>query len=340
MAPNDIPREWGFWTEVKLNALQRYLQRFTSASAKAPTTLYLDLFSGRVDNVRRDDPSRHFAGSTVRALEARPSFTHLRFFERGNMAEQLRRELRDKFPGDHRYRVIDGDCNTTIMHELADLRSMRLDWSPTFCFVDPDGLDVTWSTLSQIAAFKNPRARTKPEMLVLLSHTTIPRLAGWDSAQGLDETLSSSVTAFFGTPVWRRILDRRSRGLSAEEARRLYTTLFRYRLQETLGYKKTLTIEMGNERGAPVYVLVFATDHPAGDRIMSSVLEEAREQSAEYRADVAKRRNRQEREIAGALNLFDTMGENLDEPPRYFETTHLDESPILPEWLLDHLAEE
>lgn len=325
---------------MKLDALERYLERFTTASAKASTVLYLDLFSGSVDNVRRDDPSQHFTGSTVRALEADPPFTHLRFFEVGSRARELEADLSSRYPSDRRYEVVDDDCNEAITQALDDLRSEGLDWSPTFCFVDPDGLDVTWSTLAQIASFKNARAKTKAELLVLLSHTTIPRLAGWDSAQGLDEALASSVTDFFGTPAWRRIHERRTSGLSAAEARHLYTTLFRYRLQEALGYKATLTIEMGNERGAPVYMLVFATDHPAGTRIMSSVLEEAREQSADYRAEVAQKRNRQERERAGTLNLFDVMGQGPAEPPQYFETTQGDESPTLPSWLLHDLADE
>lgn len=324
---------------MKLDALERYLKRLTTASARAPTVLYLDLFAGSVDNVRRDDEARHFAGSTVRALEADPPFTHLRFFEMGSRAQQLRRDLASRFPGDRRYLVVDDDCNTAITQVLDDLRAEGLDWSPTFCFVDPDGLDVTWSTLAQIASFKNARAKTKAELLVLLSHTTIPRLAGWDSAQGLDEALAASVTDFFGTPVWRRIHERRTSGLSAAEARHLYTTLFRYRLQEVLGYETTLTIEMGNERGAPVYVLVFATDHPAGTRIMSSVLEEARKQSAEYRSEVAQRRSREERDRAGTPNLFDAMGQSPAEPPLYFETTQVDGSPTLPNWLLHDLAD-
>lgn len=334
------PRAWGFWTEVKLDALERYLKKFTTASARAPTVLYLDLFAGSVDNVRRDDESRHFTGSTVRALETGPRFTHLWFFEMGSTARQLKRDLSSRFPEDERYRVVKGDCNEKIANALDDLRSEGLDWSPTFCFVDPDALDVTWSTLAQIASFKNARARTKAELLVLLSHTTIPRLAGWDSAQGLDEALASSVTDFFGTSAWRRIHERRTSGLSAAEARHLYTTLFRYRLQKTLGYETTLTIEMGNERGAPVYVLVFATDHPAGTRIMSSVLEEAREQSAEYRSEIAQRRSREERDRAGTPNLFDAMGQSPAEPPLYFETTQGDESPTLPAWLMECLGDD
>jgi len=42
-------RSWGFWTEQKLAMLADYLPAFTTASKKAPTKLYLDLFAGDTD---------------------------------------------------------------------------------------------------------------------------------------------------------------------------------------------------------------------------------------------------------------------------------------------------
>ena len=324
-------------------------------------------------------------------MEAIPPFTHLRFFEISQQALKLRSDLSARFPDDDRYVVINEDCNATISRTLHDLRAQGLDFSPTFCFIDPDALDVDWSTLSTVASFKNSLARTKPEMLILLSHTTIPRLAGWDSSMGLDEELSSAVTAFYGTQDWRHIHSRRTRdglgaddartlytelfrwdssmgldeelssavtafygtqdwrhihsrrtrdGLGADDARTLYTELFRYRIQQVLGYRRTLTIEMGNERGAPVYVLVFCTDHDAGVRIMSSVFAEAREQSAVSRALVTENRKREAREKAGTPSLFDNVDEAATVPPLYFESTQTDEFPTLPTWLLEHLADD
>ena len=334
-------REWGFWSEVKLDALERYLQRFNTASRSAQTVLYLDLFAGSILNVRRDQPNKTFEGSTVRALRAEPPFTHLRFFELEAKAESLNSQLDQQFLGDERYRVVPGDCNTTIVQALSELRDEGLDWSSTFAFIDPDAFELTWTTLSSIASFKNPEARTKAEMLILLSHTSIPRLAGWDSAMGLDEALSLSTTKFYGTSVWRQILDRRVRhGLSANDARTLYTDLFRYRLQYVLGYRQTLTIEMGNERGSPVYVLVFATDHEAGVRIMSSVFEQAREQSAEYRAEIADRRKRQQLDDRGEVPLLDMTDPALQPQPIYFESTQIDDEPVLPDWLMSALDRE
>ncbi|MCE2530183.1 MAG: three-Cys-motif partner protein TcmP, partial [Acidimicrobiia bacterium] len=314
--------------------LSRYLEKFTTASKTAQSRLYLDLFAGQVDNVRRDDPSRHFPGSTVRALKTVPPFDHLSLFELPPKALELSDQLAKLFPGDPRYSVIPGDCNDAIGHELQRLRSQRLDWSATFALVDPDKFSVSWSTLYSIASFKHERARTKAEMLILLPHTTIQRLAGWDSAMGYTEEISRSVTEFFGTSRWRRIFERRAAdSLTAAEARLLYVQLFRFRLEHHLGYNKTLTIEMGNEQGAPVYTMVFATDHDAGVRIMSSVNKKALRQSAEYRADVIARRKRQRRAESGRPTLFDMHPGVLVEEPRSFETTQDDESPSLPNWL-------
>ncbi|MDE0268935.1 MAG: hypothetical protein OXI96_07865 [Acidimicrobiaceae bacterium] len=174
-------------------------------------------------------------------------------------------------------------------------------------------------------------------MLILLPHTTIPRLAGWDSAMGLDEELSSSVTEFYGSRVWKHIHEKRShQELTAAETRELYTELFRYRLENVLGYNRTLTIEMGNERGVPVYVLVFATDHDAGVRIMSSVFEQARKQAAEYRAEITERREREELTKAGIRPLFELPNET----PRHFETTHTEGSPSIPDWLMEHIISD
>lgn len=328
------PREWGFWTEVKLDTLERYLKSFTTASKRAQVRLYLDLCAGQVDNVRRDNPNRSFAGSTVRALRTYPQFDRLLFFELPHQARTLGVRLAERFPDDKRFRIVKGDCNDTIERELGLLKTEHLDSSPTFALVDPDRFTVKWSTLCSIASFKHQKAKTKAEMWILVPHTMVQRLAAWDTAMGYYEETSKAVTSFFGTRDWRFIYDRRSSGyLTAAEARGLYVQLFRHRLEKVLGYKSTLTIEMGNVQGSPVYTMVFATDHGAGVRIMSSVYRRALQQSAEYRAEVVASRKRKTRLKAGRPTLFDALGGGPPEEPISFETTQNDESPILPRWL-------
>ncbi len=73
-------RPWGFWTESKLDMLSAYLPAFTTASKKAPSTVYLDLFAGQATNVSRDT-GIPIEGSLLRAVQTTPPFTILHGFE-------------------------------------------------------------------------------------------------------------------------------------------------------------------------------------------------------------------------------------------------------------------
>lgn len=50
----------GYWTEAKLDILRKYLGAFTTASQRAGTTVYLDLFAGTLRN-RRPDTGEEYA---------------------------------------------------------------------------------------------------------------------------------------------------------------------------------------------------------------------------------------------------------------------------------------
>jgi hypothetical protein len=51
--------------------------------------------------------------------------------------------------------------------------------------------------------------------------------------------------------------------------------LMRWRLEQTLGYLYKHTPRLTNVQGVPLYDMVFATDHPIGDKIMRSVYRDA-----------------------------------------------------------------
>ena len=57
-----MSKEWGgWWTEAKLDILDKYLAAFGRASARAGATVYLDLFAGSVEN-RRPDTGAQYRG--------------------------------------------------------------------------------------------------------------------------------------------------------------------------------------------------------------------------------------------------------------------------------------
>lgn len=325
---DSTPRTWGFWTKVKLEALERYLKAFTKASKSAPSTLYLDLFAGVANDVLRDE-DEIIAGSTIRALKTEPKFTKLVLFELADKAKQLANRLKEQFPGDQRYEIVPGDCNQTISQALEGLKSkgQSNDYSksPSFAFIDPCGLNIHWETLAKIAEFKKEAissgiSSTKVEMWILLSVPTIFRVSGLEDPE--------SITRMYGTNAWKAISEGRQSGnIEPPEARKLYVDLFRSRLVNSLEYKHTMAMYFIGNKNMPMYTMVFATDHiKAGKRIMKSEHKKARNKLLR----LLESSNQSE----GQLRLSDntTMSEGCwnDYPDDFML---VDEAPNLPDWL-------
>jgi three-Cys-motif partner protein len=146
-------RAWGVWTRAKLAILEDYLPAFLHASKnRASEYVYLDAFAGEGTGIDRLTRER-FKGSSRIALDADVAggFTRLRFFERASKAAELANALRAEYPS-RDIRVYPGDCNDQIPNALAELKSVR--WAPTFAFIDPDGMEFAWTTLTALARHK------------------------------------------------------------------------------------------------------------------------------------------------------------------------------------------
>lgn len=297
--------EWGFWTEEKLRALENYLGAFTVASQSAPNTVYLDLFAGKVDNVRKDDRTHHFLGSAARALAINPPFSHLRFFELEEEAGSLQRDLVSKYgEGEgHRYKVIAGDCNQTVHSVITELKELGLDKSPSFAFLDPRAFHIDWQTIESLANFKD--YKYKVEMFILFADPSIQRQYG----AGVDRNISNQ----YGNTDWKIFAELRNKNtISPEISRYCYSELFRHQLENILDYTTTMALPVKSDSGNPVYTLIFATDHKAGKNIMSWVLTDAAESMFEERARIAIKKLKEERRNSDNLTMrFDN--ENLDD---------------------------
>jgi three-Cys-motif partner protein len=118
------------------------------------------------------------------------------------------------------------------------------------------------------------------------------------------------ITDMYGTDEWFHIYRARLDGrLTPAEARTEYVNLMRWRPQAVLGYTWTHTLEVHNEPGRPIYHLIFATDHDAGDRIMRHLYSRALNKCPNMRRQAIDQRR-------GALRLFDDA-ESRDQPEEY-----------------------
>lgn len=270
ISPNARP--WSYWTRNKLEILSGYLPAFTKAvSGKSSECIYLDLMAGQPKNVERYTGAE-FDGSPVVAMNAQPPFTRLRFGELNPArARALDQHLREKFPGDTRYEVVEGDCNATIDGILAGLADVA--WAPAFAFVDQQAAEVHWETIRKLAAFRQDRRHgRKAEIWILMSPTMI--LKGVRGTN--NEAFQERVDRLYGGGEWRQIqraFDQRK--IIASDYRRQMVNLMRWKLQHELGYAITHRIPMQMHNKLEIYDMVFATDHDVGDRIMRHLYNQA-----------------------------------------------------------------
>lgn len=324
---NEEVREWHYWTEVKLYVLDEYFKAFRKATQSADHILYLDLFAGQPEGVRRDDPDSRILGSTVRALEELGYSAYYRFFEKKKrVASLLEARLSEKYPN-REFEVIVGDCNNMIYPTLDSLlgrnNTPNLSKFPALAFLDPFGLTIRWSTLEAIANFKrkvvedpNNKVKTKVEQLILHSDMGISRTSGIPRTK--------KITGLYGTEAWKEIYNRKIAGeIVPKQARIHYINLLRYQLEFKLNYKFTKALFFETSGNSPLYTLVFATDSCPGERIMKSVFLNARRKLLSE-AGI-------EREMPGQSNIFENSENN------FFDISIIDGNPDLPDWLLNVL---
>lgn len=264
-------RSFGYWTRLKLEILQNYLPQFLKASASVSERVYLDAFAGVGSGMDRVT-SEEFLGSARIAMESggECGFTKLMFFEMPDKASNLKNRLQEKYPN-RSIDVYPGDCNITMKDALDRLKPIR--WAPTFAFLDPDGVELAWDTVALLArhkvGYKQGRAGRENKVEIWMLFTAQGIMRTLDLSKDLESKDIARANRLFGTEAWRHIYDLRKGGeIDGAESRERYVELMRWRLEVDLGYTWTHALEFRNTRNGPIYHMIFATDNPAGNRIM------------------------------------------------------------------------
>lgn len=305
-------REWGYWTTNKLQILSDYLPAFTRASQSADKTVYIDLMSGSVENVEKHS-GKVLDGSPTIALKTNPAFSSLILCELPGKAEALNESLNTKFPG-RDITILAGDCNETHVHIPEILKSKDLTWAPMFIFIDQHAAEVSWKTIAAMSKLKPPRAKSKPELWILISPSLTIRGAAEKATKS--EDFRARVDDLYGTPDWRRILQARAeKKIEAKEYRDEMVNLFRWRLESELGYKQTHHINMVTDGNVPIYDMIFATDHTAGSNIMKWCYAKAAEREPQMRQEARGLRIAAKDNAVGKLALFEADYKDSDLPP-------------------------
>lgn len=249
------------WTEEKLRILSCYLAGFARACRSARGWCAIDLFAGGGLNIS-ETTGDEIPGSTVRILEAKsPEATRVIAVEQdAGLAEALRARVASF---GHRCEVLNAD-GIEAMERVLDRVDPR---APTFAFLDPEGSELAWSAVAAIAAHKRPPRKRIEQLILFPTDTGFVRLLSLNSP--LDRDHAARVTQMFGHARWHHVWERRRAGrLSAAQAREEYVRMYAEGLQG-LGYESVQERRITGDRGQPMYYLLFATDHRAGQSIMT-----------------------------------------------------------------------
>lgn len=278
-------RGWSYWSRNKLEILQGYLPAFNNASKSVEERIYIDLMAGEPENYDRDTHET-FDGSARLALASDPGFTRFVFGEEPPKAERLRADLEQRHAGAP-FRVYPGDCNVTIDRMLAELDGVR--WAPTFAFLDQQAAELHWETMAKLAAFR--RAKYKAEQWILWSPAMIAK--GVRGTNG--DKFAARVDRLYGSARWRQVLAaREDDSITARQFRAELVNLLRWQFETQLGYAHTIRIPMTMKNGTDLYDMVFATDHPAGLKIMSYLYKKAAEREPRMKQEAIDAQSGQE----------------------------------------------
>lgn len=261
------------WSEEKLNILDGYLRGgpdgvggFAQACSRAGGWYGLDLFAGTGLN-QSETSGQLINGSPLIALEASaPEATEVLIAESDPRAFAALEYRVAKYG--KRARLFNRDANVAIGEMLSHVPKR----APAFAFLDPEGADVDWATNEAIAAHK-PAPAMKIEQLVLLPvDMGFVRLA---------PHYPERVTRIYGHDRWRAIYETKLKGTTTPDQRRTdYVKLYGDGFRE-LGYNHVLDRQILKPDNSPLYFLIFATDHPAGMKIMDHVFDRVKFRLAE-----------------------------------------------------------
>jgi three-Cys-motif partner protein len=246
-------RDADTWTEEKLRILDCYARGFAKTTQKAGGWYGLDPFAGAGLNYSVAQGVEIHGSPLVLLNAGTPEATEVLLCEADPQTRQVLEQRIESYKP--RGVVFPGDANSAIVDMLDRVPRQ----APAFAFLDPEGSELAWETI--VAVFDHKRGeRWKVEQLILFpTDMGFVRLA---------PDHPDKVTNIFGHERWLEIFDaRRSDQITADEARGAYVRLYADGLRQ-LGYETVLDRQITKANGQPMYFLIFATDHDAGERIM------------------------------------------------------------------------
>ncbi len=274
LAPEEdglIAREYGEWTEEKLDYLERYIWTFETSMRAKPwrERHYIDLFAGP-GKCRIERTGQILLGSPLIALMTEHPFTDYFFVDIDPDNVKALRQRCSQSALVKADRIKEGDCNVVVDEivghiKTVDNRFIRGAWpSLNLTFLDPEGFEVKWGTVAKLASVN------RMDMIINFPIGGLNRFMPVAIEQE-----HCQIDDFFGGIEWRQVYhDHMGRSGMARALLDLYKNkLISLGYQDVRGSEETgdEVLIRNTQRQAPLYYLVFACKNPLGNEFWKSI---------------------------------------------------------------------
>lgn len=265
--------EIGYWSEIKLDIINRYALEYSKILSKNPKLyhVYIDAFAGSGKHISRTTGGV-VPGSPQMILDITPRFKEYYFIDIHNAKVAELRKIVSSRPEAH---VLQGDCNTKLLTDVFPNIKYK-DYRRGFCLLDPYGLDLNWEVVETAGQMKSI------DLLLNFPVMAMNRSVLWSKPDRVDHADILRMDAFWGDDSWREVAYRPTPTLFGEivdikEPNRIIALAFAERLKQKAKFKYVpKPIPMCNSIGNIIYYLFFASQNRTAENIMVYIFDKYR----------------------------------------------------------------
>ena len=262
--------EIGYWSELKLEIVEKYGSSYTTAFAKQKRLkkYYIDAYSGPGVH-RSKQTGKQIEGSPARALNVSPPFDHFYFIDLNpNKTAYLAGLCQGRMDVD----IVTDDATMYLTRDL--LPTIQFEkYNRALCLLDPYGLHLDWEVMLQAG-----RSRAI-DVFLNFPVMDMNRNAIWKNPEQASRGGTERMTRFWGDESWKQAAytdspqyNLFSRPNRVKQVNEVIVAAFRDRLKKVAGFNVVPEpLAMRNSNNAVVYYLFFASQKDVARKIVQDI---------------------------------------------------------------------
>lgn len=261
--------EIGYWSELKLEIVEKYGAAYTSILSKQKLKkYYIDAFSGAGIH-RSKTTGKLIEGSPARVLKVSPPFDGYYFID---LDQQKTDHLKQLFGDRQDVYIFTGDATSHLLTDVLPPITYE-NYKRALCLLDPYGLHLDWDVMRQAGKSR------AIDMFLNFPVMDMNRNALWRNPAAVSADDIARMTRFWGDDAWKQTAYAESPQSDffgpaemVKQSNGAIVAAFRERLKKVAGFQLVAEpLPMRNSNNAVVYYLFFASQKSIAEKIITDI---------------------------------------------------------------------